>query len=94
MIFFSHLSDHEDVHAVELEAGDVVSHGVVGGVRRRALLRRSHAVLVVLDTVNHRQLGGRATGGRAREFFRPKGKTTYTAIQTVIQQRLNDIAEK
>lgn len=54
---FSHLSDHEDVHAVKLEAGDVVAHGVVGGVRRRALLRRSHTVLVVLDTVDHRQLG-------------------------------------
>lgn len=66
---FSHLSDHEDVHAVKLEAGDVVSHGVVGGVRRRPLLRRSHTVLVVFDTVDHRQLGETAAGGRAWGLF-------------------------
>ena len=52
----THLSDHEHVHAVQLEARDVVAHGVVGGVRRGSLLGRSHAVLVVLDAVDHRQL--------------------------------------
>ena len=52
----ANLSDHEHVHAVQLDAGDVVAHGVVGGVRRRALLGCAHAVLVVLDTVDHGQL--------------------------------------
>eukprot|EP00968_Pinguiococcus_pyrenoidosus_P021420 scaffold2785_cov291-Pinguiococcus_pyrenoidosus.AAC.1 len=49
------LLDRQHVHAVNLEAGNVVAHGVVVDVRRAALRAGAHAILVVLDAQHQRK---------------------------------------
>lgn len=53
----THLSNHEHVHPVQLDARDMVAHREVGRIRRRPFLGSTHTVLVVLDAVDHRELG-------------------------------------
>ena len=47
------LADRQDVHAVHLDAGNVVASRVERRGRGRPLLRRAHAVVVVLAHKHH-----------------------------------------
>mmetsp|Transcript_19479 Transcript_19479/g.62536 ORF Transcript_19479/g.62536 Transcript_19479/m.62536 type:complete len:264 (-) Transcript_19479:693-1484(-) len=48
--------DGEDVLAVDADPRDEVAHGIIVGVARGPLRRRAHAVVVVFDAEDHRQL--------------------------------------
>ena len=50
------LEGRDDVHSVDLEAGNLIAASVVGGVGRGTLGRRAHAVFVVFADEDTRQV--------------------------------------